>query len=195
MTTTNGGVKDAPRTIRATVDELKTTFYDTPNLQATLEALHQDGFVVLKSIVDVNHADQINSYMSKEADELVKNRTKLFKQGVNSNILQAPPLLHEEYLHNDVFWSHAHTSGADRIPVTSESKLANAKLVFKKGDVMLRDLRTWHAGMPNEGEDYRIMTALGYQAQWYPNHTPVPNYLLAEEIFFMKHGRQPLETY
>ena len=28
---------------------------------------------------------------------------------------------------------------------------------------MLRDLRTWHAGMPNESEDYRIMLALGYQ--------------------------------
>ncbi|KAG4027941.1 hypothetical protein MFRU_025g00080 [Monilinia fructicola] len=258
MTTTNGEVKDAPRTVRATVDELKTTFYDTPNLQAALEALHQDGFVVLKSIVDVNHIDQINSYMSKEADELVKNETKPFNQGVNSNILQAPPLLQEEYLHNDVFFnpfviqvmnahpiwnfvtgnnalpkthglrqpihkditfnhpqcpfyvianiplcpfnvstgstefwlgSHAHTSGADQIPATSESKLANARLVVgdptcnvklniveerrrvrppiqpvcERGDVMLRDLRTWHAGMPNEGEDYRIMIALGYQ--------------------------------
>lgn len=89
------------------------------------------------------------------------------------------------------FWlgSHAHTSGADQIPATSESKLANARLVVgdptcnvklniveerrrvrppiqpvcERGDVMLRDLRTWHAGMPNEGEDYRIMIALGYQ--------------------------------
>jgi ectoine hydroxylase-related dioxygenase (phytanoyl-CoA dioxygenase family) len=33
----------------------------------------------------------------------------------------------------------------------------------EKGDIMLRDLRTWHAGMPNESEDYRIMLALGYQ--------------------------------
>lgn len=90
MTTTNGEVKDAPRTVRATVDELKTTFYDTPNLQAALEALHQDGFVVLKSIVDVNHIDQINSYMSKEADELVKNETKPFNQGVNCNLI--PPI-------------------------------------------------------------------------------------------------------
>jgi hypothetical protein len=28
---------------------------------------------------------------------------------------------------------------------------------------MLRDLRTWHAGMPNESDNYRIMLALGYQ--------------------------------
>jgi hypothetical protein len=30
---------------------------------------------------------------------------------------------------------------------------------------MLRDLRTWHAGMPNESEEYRIMLALGYQVR------------------------------
>lgn len=30
---------------------------------------------------------------------------------------------------------------------------------------MLRDLRTWHAGMPNESDHYRIMLALGYQVR------------------------------
>ena len=35
--------------------------------------------------------------------------------------------------------------------------------VCEEGDIMLRDLRTWHAGMPNESDDYRIMLALGYQ--------------------------------
>lgn len=89
------------------------------------------------------------------------------------------------------FWlgSHTHTSGHDQSIATSESTLANARLiagepetfvlpsviearrairpptqpVCKKGDIMLRDLRTWHAGMPNESDDYRIMLALGYQ--------------------------------
>lgn len=28
---------------------------------------------------------------------------------------------------------------------------------------MIRDLRTWHAGTPNNSPDYRIMLALGYQ--------------------------------
>ena len=35
--------------------------------------------------------------------------------------------------------------------------------VCEKGDVMLRDVRTWHAGMPNESDNYRVMLALGYQ--------------------------------
>lgn len=89
------------------------------------------------------------------------------------------------------FWlgSHASTSGKDQVIATPETTLANATLrvgdpvtyvlpevvemrrqirppiqpVCEKGDIMLRDLRTWHAGMPNESDQYRIMLALGYQ--------------------------------
>ena len=89
------------------------------------------------------------------------------------------------------FWlgSHAYTSGQQQVIATPESRLSNAKLRVgeptcnvlpevvearrqvrppiqpscEKGDIMLRDLRTWHAGMPNESENYRIMLALGYQ--------------------------------
>lgn len=74
---------DTPRTITATPLELKASKYDNPNIQAALEALHQDGFVVLKSVVDVAHIDHINSFMTKEADDLVKNNAKPFNQGVN----------------------------------------------------------------------------------------------------------------
>ncbi|KAG0647473.1 Kanamycin B dioxygenase [Hyphodiscus hymeniophilus] len=252
---------DTPRTITATPLELKASKYDIPNIQAALEALHQDGFVVLKSVVDVVHVDHIRSFMTKEADELVKNKVKPFNQGVNSNILQGPPLKHSEYLYDDVFFnpfviqivnaylgskpswgfvtgnnalpktnglrqpvhkditffhpqcpfyvianiplcafnkstgstefwlgSHHLTAGMDQVLATSKSKLANAKLrvgepecniqpdvlearrkyrppiqpICEKGDIMLRDLRTWHAGMPNESDDYRLMLALGY---------------------------------
>ncbi|KAJ9255534.1 hypothetical protein DTO207G8_2924 [Paecilomyces variotii] len=41
----------------------------------------------------------------------------------------------------------------------------------KKGSITLRDLRLWHAGMPNPSDEHRIMMALGYQARWYPNYT------------------------
>jgi ectoine hydroxylase-related dioxygenase (phytanoyl-CoA dioxygenase family) len=89
------------------------------------------------------------------------------------------------------FWlgSHASTSGKEQMIATPETHLANANLVVgepttnvldlvreerrkirppiqpicDKGDIMLRDLRTWHAGMPNESDEYRIMLALGYQ--------------------------------
>lgn len=54
---------DAPRIINPTPEELKSSTYDNANIQAALEALHQDGFVVLKSVVDVAHVDHINAYM------------------------------------------------------------------------------------------------------------------------------------
>lgn len=83
---------------------------------------------------------------------------------------------------------------------TPETHLANAKLVVgepttnvldqvreerrkvrppvqptcDKGDIMLRDLRTWHAGMPNESDEYRIMLALGYQVH-NPSSCPSPH--------------------
>lgn len=33
------------------------------------------------------------------------------------------------------------------------------------GDIMIRDLRLWHAGMPNESDKHRIMLGLGYQVR------------------------------
>ena len=56
--------------------------YASPNVEAALEALRHDGFVVLKSVVDVAHIHYLNSYMTKEADELAKNSVKPFNQGV-----------------------------------------------------------------------------------------------------------------
>jgi ectoine hydroxylase-related dioxygenase (phytanoyl-CoA dioxygenase family) len=103
------------------------------------------------------------------------------------------------------FWlgSHAHTSGADQFPATAEDKLAKPTLrvgepncfvlpevveerrkirppiqpTCDKGDIMLRDLRTWHAGMPNDSDHYRIMLALGYQVCdiSQPLHSMVPS--------------------
>ncbi|RDW92383.1 hypothetical protein BP5796_01777 [Coleophoma crateriformis] len=291
-----GSVQDGPRLIVATPDELKAGTYDSGNIQAALEALHQDGFAVLKGVVDVAHVEHLNEYMSKEADELVKNNSKPFNQGVNWAAVERPCLPvqrrvlqllrnsgHERvgpgdvvsYLgykpihnfitgnnalphtaglrqpvHKDIvfyhpqcpfyvianiplcdfsktngateFWlgSHAHTTGQEQVLATPDSTLTNAKLrvgeptcnvlddvieqrrairppiqpICQKGDIMLRDLRTWHAGMPNESDQYRIMLALGYQAQWYPNHTLRSKLPLSQGNFFMKHAGQPVEV-
>ena len=122
MAPPNSSGSDGPRTINPTLEELHGSAYDTPNIEAALEALNQDGFVVLKRVVDVAHVDHLNSYMAKEADDLVKNKVKPFNQGVDctymfaflkynteyyfsANILQGPPLKDPEYLYNDVFFN------------------------------------------------------------------------------------------
>jgi hypothetical protein len=48
-------VTDAPRVIYPTPEELTATSYDVANIIAALEALHQDGIVVLKSVVIVSY--------------------------------------------------------------------------------------------------------------------------------------------
>ncbi|KAI3390445.1 hypothetical protein diail_9651, partial [Diaporthe ilicicola] len=61
-------------------------------------------------------------------------------------------------------------SAADRIPwISAEAKEARRAVrppvqpVLGRGDIMIRDLRTWHAGMPNNSDKHRIMLGLGYQ--------------------------------
>lgn len=41
--------------------------------------------------------------------------------------------------------------------------------VVKKGSIVIRDLRLWHAGMPNWSADVRVMLAMIHFASWYRN--------------------------
>lgn len=91
------------------------------------------------------------------------------------------------------FWlgSHAHTTGRDNVVATEElieiakygrvgeplpaiseaAKEARMKIrppiqpAARRGDIMVRDLRTWHAGMPNSSDKHRIMLGLGYMVR------------------------------
>ena len=53
-------------------------------------------------------------------------------------------------------------------PITEEAKATRMKIrppiqpLCYQGDIMIRDLRLWHAGMPNESDKHRIMLGLGY---------------------------------
>jgi hypothetical protein len=45
----------------------------------------------------------------------------------------------------------------------------------RKGSVLLRDVRVWHAGVPNTGSQPRVMVAVGYAPSWYSGFMlPVP---------------------
>ncbi|TKA27068.1 hypothetical protein B0A50_05259 [Salinomyces thailandicus] len=41
--------------------------------------------------------------------------------------------------------------------------------VIEKGSIVIRDLRLWHAGMPNTTEEVRVMLAMIHFAPWYRN--------------------------
>ncbi|WRT67707.1 uncharacterized protein IL334_004679 [Kwoniella shivajii] len=44
----------------------------------------------------------------------------------------------------------------------------------KKGSLILRDMRMWHAGMPNHTPETRVMLALVYMAKWFDNQMKQP---------------------
>ncbi|KAI5865654.1 hypothetical protein GGS23DRAFT_437052 [Durotheca rogersii] len=71
-------------------------------------------------------------------------------------------------------------------PMIAEAKLEARRKVrgpiyprIKRGSIILRDLRLWHAGMPNPTQEVRIMLAIVYYAAWYKNGvvTPMPESL------------------
>lgn len=41
--------------------------------------------------------------------------------------------------------------------------------IIKKGSIVVRDLRLWHAGMPNTSDEVRVMLAMIHFAPWYRN--------------------------
>ncbi|KAK7403741.1 hypothetical protein QQX98_010480 [Neonectria punicea] len=41
--------------------------------------------------------------------------------------------------------------------------------IIKKGSIIVRDLRLWHAGMPNSTEEVRVMLAMIHFSPWYRN--------------------------
>lgn len=98
---------DNPRTIKLTATERRSDTYSPTNLQAALEGLHQDGLLVLKGVVDVNHVDHLRNVMSAEATSILHSpeRAGQYNQGVKSNILQNPPVAREDCLFDDVFFN------------------------------------------------------------------------------------------
>ena len=285
--------KDAPREIGLSFTERANGQYSPEKLQRALEGLHQDGLLVLKNVVELSHIDKLREVMSSETKGILESpaRGGVYNQGVQSNILQCPPLAREDchfddvyfnryviqianaYLgskpiwnfttgnnaltgtggmrqpvHKDItfyhptapfyfianivlsdfteengateFWlgSHAHTTWEDQIPCTEETRFRNQAIgspscsvkeeivdarrkirppiraICKKGDIVIRDLRTWHAGMPNTSNEDRIMVAIGYQAPWYQNNTQKLFLPMKHANYFMRAGGQSVEV-
>ena len=98
---------DAPREVSCTSREHQNGRYGEQNLQAALEGLHQDGLLVLKGVVDVQHVNYLRKVMNSETESILhgSERGGLFNQGVKSNILQAPPVVRADCLFDDVFFN------------------------------------------------------------------------------------------
>ena len=61
---------------------------------------------------------------------------------------------------------------APEVCATRAQTRPGAQIAAPFGTFMLRDMRTWHAGMPNTTDTDRIMVAVAYQASWFPRAPP-----------------------
>lgn len=78
-------VADGPRRVEYSKAEFNDGNYSVPNLQMALEGLHQDGMVILKGIVDVDHCNKIYDHMVGDRDRILETRHKdaiEYNQGV-----------------------------------------------------------------------------------------------------------------
>lgn len=67
----------------------------------------------------------------------------------------------EQQIHNDSGWIKKQCL-QDRAKVKPP-----VQPMVRKGSICFRDLRLWHAGMPNTSDACRIMLAVDYFAEWY----------------------------
>lgn len=82
MTTAEEIPADAAQALFLTEKEQKARSYSLKTLQKILEALHQDGLVVLKGVIDVEHIDALNKVMCEDADKIVADGTKEYNHNV-----------------------------------------------------------------------------------------------------------------
>lgn len=67
---------DGPRYVVMTAQDREEGAYGHVSLQKALEGLYQDGLVVLRGVVDVEHVEALNKFMCGEADEILKAKSK-----------------------------------------------------------------------------------------------------------------------
>ncbi|KAJ4387448.1 hypothetical protein N0V93_008040 [Gnomoniopsis smithogilvyi] len=284
---------DAPKVITPTDKERRAGVYLPRNLHRVLGALHQDGLVVLRDVIEKDHIDSLNTVMSEDAERRLQDPTQAFNHNSKSNFLQRPPLTDAALLYEDVyfnsfllqvanaylgqkpiwnwltantavantagirqpehkdsaydhpkcpyyfianvplcdftvengateFWlgSHVNTTVEDQQTAPGDGPYSNkmykagehipwihedAKRAQRairppiqpealRGDIMIRDLRTWHAGMPNNSDCHRIMLGLGYQSPFHPNYKQRLHFPISKQEYLLGQAKNMVEV-
>lgn len=115
---------DGPQAIQCDKDERMRGQYSPETLGKVLSALHQDGLVLLKDIIDIGHIEAINTAMCAEVESIKANPTKGYNHGLKctsliyqfgyhrlktdrrqANFLQRPPVANKDLLYEDVYFN------------------------------------------------------------------------------------------
>ncbi len=137
------------------------------NLRAALEAVNRDGIVVLEDVVDPDHVERLGARMKQEM-ETVRSRRPI---GVDVPLTDFT----EENGATEV-WLGSHRETRRLVPGDDnyEQMLAEhrerdriAQMTAKKGSLVVRDMRIYHAGMPNRTDELRQMISMVYNRYFY----------------------------
>lgn len=74
----DGVAKNQVIEVKASCEERKAGKFEDETVRVLLDALHHDGVVLLRDVIDLEHLNALNTFMAKEANEDVK-------KGVNRN--------------------------------------------------------------------------------------------------------------
>ncbi len=253
------------RTIYATQAEMRNGSLSSENREAAVQAILEDGFVVLNGVVDTAHLDVLHERMLADVGLLLKRDDAPFNWNVGNvqqNPPPFPPYLFRDILLNDLvievtaallgqgvkntmyggntampsdqrqpvhadtghlwprietahppaqlvvniptvdvsaengsteIWPGTHrdvTITADRdikIPLdVLEKRRAEVPPIqpaFARGGVLIRDMRLWHAGMPNHTKNPRPMIAMAHVPSWLESGLPLTFPAGAESFF------------
>lgn len=78
------------KTVGISAEELKNKKYGDKALSKALEALHQDGLVVLKGVVDLDHIAALNRQMSIEAEQKRDDPSQTYNHAVKCECSRWP---------------------------------------------------------------------------------------------------------
>lgn len=78
--------QDPPQAIEPTDKERQAGVYSPRNLQRVLGALHQDGLVVLKDVIDRQHIDALNEAMCEDAEKKLADPKQTFNHDIKCKL-------------------------------------------------------------------------------------------------------------
>jgi len=111
---------DGPQAITPSAEELAKGAFSSLSLTRVLEALHQDGLVVLRNVVDLEHVDTLNEKMCKDADERIADPTQEFNHSVACmSVLGRRQQAYADVFRSELFAAPAH----HRAPVPVQGRV------------------------------------------------------------------------
>lgn len=87
MTAVSNVENDGVKVITMSEAERASGYYKPQTLEKALESMYQDGFVVLRGVIDVDFIDKLNKKMCEDAEKKIADPTQLYNHGIKCTVM------------------------------------------------------------------------------------------------------------